>query len=310
MSILNRLKDEIEKKGFEIIHSHGARANFISLFLKRMVNRPMLSTIHSDYKLDFKDNFYKRIVYTSINSIALRSFDYYIAISDTFKQMLVDRGFREDKIFTVYNGIDFNSELDYVSKKEFLNRYNISIDKKIIVGIAARLDLVKDHETFLKAAHRVLQVRKDIIFLVAGTGNDDKRLKSLVKDLSIEDYVYFIGFVKDQYSFFNSIDINVLTSVSESFPYVILEGARFKKPIISTNVGGIHHLIEDGYNGWLIDVRDSEALAEKILSFMENKSSIEVMGEKLYQTVKANFSSQKMAEEHKKIYEQILEDKG
>ena len=135
---------------------------------------------------------------------------------------------------------------------------------KVIVGIIARIDLVKDHETFIKAAYKILQKRKDIIFLIAGTGNDERRIKSLVRDMGIEDYVYFLGFVNDQYSFFNAIDINVLTSISESFPYVILEGSKLKKMTISTNVGGINHLIKDGYNGWLIDVGDSEALANKL----------------------------------------------
>ncbi len=164
----------------------------------------MLTTIHSDYKLDFKDNFYKRIVYTAINSIALKRFDYYIAISNTFKEMMEDRGgFKGgDKIFTVYNGIDLESEMEYVSKEKFLERYNISADGKLIVGIIARLDAVKDHETFIRAAYKVLQYRKDVVFLIAGKGNEEERLKSLVEELEIEDHIYFLGFVKDPYSFF------------------------------------------------------------------------------------------------------------
>ena len=167
--------------------------------------------------------------------------------------------------------------------------------------------MVKDHETFIKAAYKVLQERKDIIFLIAGVGNDEKNLKTLVEEMGIGDYVHFLGFVKDQYSFFNAIDINTLTSISESFPYVILEGARLKKTVISTEVGGINHLIEDGFNGWLIPVRDSDALAQKIIFFMENKDKIKTMGENLFKKVKLDFSSKRMAEEHHKIYKQILE---
>ena len=307
MSVIGRLKDEIDTEGYDIVHCHGARANFIAMFLKHKINKPIITTIHSDYKLDFKDNFYKRVVYTAINSIALRKLDYYIAISNSFRQMLVERGFREDKIFTVYNGIDMEGEMDYVSREEFLRRYDIEGQGKILVGIIARLDLVKDHETFIKAAYKVLQERKDIIFLIAGVGNDEKNLKTLVEEMGIGDYVHFLGFVKDQYSFFNAIDINTLTSISESFPYVILEGARLKKTVISTEVGGINHLIEDGFNGWLIPVRDSDALAQKIIFFMENKDKIKTMGENLFKKVKLDFSSKRMAEEHHKIYKQILE---
>ena len=270
--------------------------------------KPILTTIHSDYKLDFKDNFYKRIVYTTINSMALKKFDYYIAVSDAFKEMLLDRGFKKDKIFTVYNGIDLNNKMDFVSKEEFFNRYNIPYENKIIVGIAARLDLVKDHETFIKAAKIVIEQREDVLFLIAGTGNEEKRLKALVEEMGLENQIFFLGFVKDQYSFFNAIDINVLTSVSESFPYVILEGARLKKTIISTEVGGINQLIKNGHNGWLINVGDREALANKIVFFAENRDKIDEMGENLFKTVEKNFSSRKMAENHVKIYKEILEN--
>lgn len=308
MSVINRLKDEINREGYDIIHCHGARANFIGVFLKNKVKKPMLTTIHSDYKLDFKDNFYKKIVYTALNSLALKRFDYYIAISDTFKEMLINRGFKENKIYVVYNGIDLDAKMNCVNREEFLARYNIPEENKIIVGIAARLDLVKDHETFIKAAQRVITERDDVLFLIAGTGNEEKRLKSLVEEMGLENHIYFLGFVKDQYSFFNSIDINVLTSISESFPYVILEGARLKKTIISTEVGGINHLIKNGHNGWLINVGDSEALADKIIFFAENRDKIHEMGENLFKTVKENFSSRKMAENHVEIYREILKN--
>ena len=310
MSVINRLKDEIDREGYDIIHCHGARANFIGVFLRRKIKKPMLTTIHSDYKLDFKDNFYKKIVYTALNSLALKRFDYYIAISDTFKEMLISRGFKESEIFVVYNGIDLDGEMKYITRKEFLARYNISEENKIIVGIAARLDLVKDHETFIKAAQRVIEQRDDVLFLIAGMGNEEKRLKSLVKEMDLDKHIYFLGFVKDQYSFFNTIDINVLTSVSESFPYVILEGARLKKTIISTEVGGISHLIENGHNGWLINVGDSETLADKIIFFAENRDKIHEMGENLFETVEKNFSSKKMAENHVKIYKEILQNEN
>ena len=73
LSVVDRLKDEIDREGYDIIHCHGARANFIGVFLKRKIKKPMLTTIHSDYKLDFKDNFYKKIVYTALNSMALKN---------------------------------------------------------------------------------------------------------------------------------------------------------------------------------------------------------------------------------------------
>ena len=106
---------------------------------------------------------------------------------------------------------------------------------------------------------------------------------------------------------FNAIDINVLTSISESFPYVILEGAIMRKTIISTKVGGVGKLIKDGYNGYLIDIGNEEDLAKKINILLDNKSNIKNMGENLYNDVKNNYSSDSMAQTHVKIYKEIME---
>lgn len=306
MSVVKRLAEEVEREDYDIVHCHGARANFIAMFLKNRINTPMITTVHSDYKLDFKDNIYKRFVFTTLNTFALKRFDNYIAISDTFKEMLVERGFKRDKIFTAYNGIDLDQELIYLSKDDFLERHNIDYNGELIVGIIARLDLVKDHETFIKAANKVLKKRKDIIFLIAGDGNEEKTLKEMVKELGIESNVYFLGYIKDPYSFFNTIDINILSSVSESFPYVILEGARMKRTVISTKVGGVSMLVKDGYNGYLIDVGDKLALASKIEELAKDTEKVKVMGENLYKDVKEKFSSDAMAKQHVKIYEEII----
>lgn len=306
MSVLARLEEDIKKENYDIIHCHGARANFVAMFLKGKVKKPFITTIHSDYELDFKDNFYKKLVFTTLNKIALKKFDYYLAISDSFKDMLIERGFKAERIYTAYNGIDLEDEITYVSKEEFLIRYNIDSKDKTIVGIIARLDQVKDHETFIKAAAKVLKERKDVTFLIAGDGNDKKRLHSMVEEFKIGEDVHFLGYVKDPYSFFNAIDINVLTSVSESFPYVILEGARMKKTIISTKVGGVGMLIKDDYNGYKIDMGDFNALAEKIDTLLKDKEKMQAMGLNLFTDVRDNFSSEPMAKRHVEIYKEIL----
>lgn len=307
LSVVDRLKREIEDNNYDIVHCHGARANFIAIFLKWKIKIPMVTTIHSDYELDFKDNFYKKIVFTNLNKFALKQFKYYIAISDTFKDMLVNRGFDEENIYISYNGIDLNKKPKIVSKEDFLKRYKIDYNGETLVGIAARLDKVKDHETFIKGAAEVLENRKDVKFLIAGDGNDEKDLKEKVRNMGLEKDIVFLGFVKDPYSFFNAIDINTLTSLSESFPYAILEGARLKKTIISTKVGGLDKLIINGENGYLIDIGDYDAFAEKINKLLNNKSKIEELGENLYKDVKNKYSSDSMGNAHIKIYNDIID---
>lgn len=307
-SVVNKLKDLIESENYEIVHSHGARANLISYFLKKKVKAKFITTVHSDYLLDFKDNFYKNIVFTNLNKFALKRFDNYIAVSDSFKDMLVSRGFDKDKIFTIYNGI-FLEDRAIKDKESYLKEKNIAYKDKFIVGILARLDKVKDHETFLRAAREVLDKDKSVIFLIAGDGQDKEHLLSLRKELALEDNVYFLGNETHPYDFLNAIDINVLCSLSESFPYVIMEGGSLKKATVASKVGGIPKIILDGETGKLFEKQDYKALAAHILDLKNNDDDRKKFGKNLYSRIIDNFTHIKMAEKHVDIYKKIVSKK-
>ncbi len=165
---------------------------------------------------------------------------------------------------------------------------------------------MKDHESFIRAAKEVLDKKDNIEFLIGGNGPEEDRLKNLCKEYKIQDKVKFLGFVKDPYSMLNAIDINTLTSISESFPYAILEGALMRKPVISTQVGGLKQLIENDVNGYLIKVGDYKDLANRIIYLEENRGKINEFGENLYKKVEKDYSSDSMAETHLEIYKKII----
>lgn len=306
MSVVNKIADIVRDEYYDIVHCHGARANTIAIFLKPRIDVPMVTTIHSDYLLDFKDNFYKDLIFTPINTFALKRFDYYIAVTENFKSMLVGRGFDDEKIFTLYNGINMDSDPWVIVKEDFLKRYDVDTDGKFLVGQVARLDKVKNIDMTIRAAKELSKIRKDILFLIAGDGEELKGLKKLAKDLDVEDMVVFLGFVKENLSFFNAIDLNILTSVSESFPYVILEASKMRKATVSTSVGGISEMIRDGQDGYLVPSNDHKALAEKINFLAENPNVAKDMGKSTYQRVKESFSTEAMANRQFEIYEEIL----
>lgn len=308
MSAVKKIADMVNNEGYDLVHCHGARANTIAIFLKRKINVPMLTTIHSDYLLDFKDTFYKDLIFTPINTFALKRFDYYVAVTENFKNMLVSRGFTEDKIYTLYNGIDMDMPSDILSKEEFLRKYGLE-DKargKFILGQAARLDNVKNVQMTIKTVKKIREHRDDFLVLIAGTGEEDDKLKAMVEEYGLEDNVAFLGFVKENLSFFNAIDLNLLTSLSESFPYVILEAAKMGKTSIATSVGGLGEMIRYGVDGYLVEVNDYRALAEKIEFLMDNREILDKFSKSINARVNENFSSKAMAKRQEEIYTDIL----
>lgn len=305
---IKKVLDTVEQEGFDIIHSHGAKANMIALAAKNFTGRPVVTTVHSDYRLDYLESFVKQMSFGLINTIALRFMDYYIGVSNSFREMLIDRNFDPNRVFTVYNGISFDTRIREYSRSQFIEKYNLDIQSDdIVVGILARLYPVKGIGTFVKAAVEVVEKDPSIKFVIAGDGEDRRSLEKLVQDLGLTGNVFFTGWVKDVYEFMYNMDISVLTSISESFPYSILEGALLKKPTISSDVGGISDLIESGENGFLFTAGDHHRLAGYILELAGSKELRETLGERIYRKTKAQFSLEHMCSTQLEIYRQIMD---
>ncbi len=309
LSVIRDIRKFIRERGIDILHIHGARANFIGMFLKKHIGIPIVTTMHSDYLLDF-DTFFKKLIFTNLNSVSLRHIDYFIAVSENFKEMLISRGFLPNNIHTVYNGMDYSCVPEKVtSKEDFAKKYSLEISPELTyVGIAARFDKVKGVDTFIKGAALSHRENPNLRFVIAGSGAEEENLKQLTKKLGMEKYITFLGFVTDMYGFLNFIDINALTSHCESFPYSMLEGAALKRPIIASRVGGIPELVKTGETGALFESQNEEDFKDKLLSLVSSKETIEKLGENIYKTVTEKFSSDVLASDHINIYKTIIDD--
>ncbi len=305
-SVVSKIVDLVREGGYDIINSHGARANFICKRLIKKVDVPIVTTVHSDYKLDF-DTFFKKLIFENLNISALKKIRYKIAVSDAFREMLISRGFMPGDVLTVYNGMDFSVPINPMPKEEFAQKYGIPYDPETVyIGIAARFDYVKGVDVFIRAAAEVKAKAKNVRFVIAGEGDDYETLKALADSLGVSDVMHFVGFVSPIYDFLNFIDINSLTSRCESFPYSILEGARVAKPTVAAAVGGIPHLIKDGETGFIFPLEDHSACAEKFLLFVESREKREQLGQALYQKASSEFSNLALAKQYLANYETFI----
>lgn len=312
LSVNRKICSYINSSGCDLVHCHGARANYISLFIMHRVKVPMITTLHSDYKLDFKDNARKQMVYTPINSFALRRFNHVLCVTNAFKNMLVERGFKEGRIEVIYNGIDFKPELEVVSKEAFYDRLHIkyNADKKY-VGIAARLFAVKGVDVFLRAANVIAKRCDNIDFIVLGDGEMWESCERYVEEEGLKDRVHMAGQIMNSVvmnSFYKYIDVNTLSSYSESFPYALLEGARMSKATVATAVGGIPEMIEDGKSGYLVPSGDYDAFADRLEKLCNNDELRLKMGNEFYNRAINNFSVESMANTHINIYKKIIKE--
>ncbi|MCL2495792.1 MAG: polysaccharide pyruvyl transferase CsaB [Clostridiales bacterium] len=284
----------VDKFKPDIIHCHGAKANMMGVLIKWRRHIPIVTTVHSDPKLDYLGSPIKQYTFGLINAIALRRVDYYMAVADRMQQNLIERGFDPQRIFTIYNGLDFS--------KAKLTQSPHSCHGDIVVGIAARLTPIKDIPTLLRAFAIAHNKNPRLRLRIAGTGEDETSLREIARKLGIAPCVDFVGWVTDMRSFFAGVDINVLASLSETFPYSLLEGAYEHCAAVASRVGGIPDLIEHGRHGFLFEPGDAQALAEFIHRLSVNENLRCELAENLFNRAQEEFSLARMKEIQDQTY--------
>ncbi|MEG2972619.1 MAG: glycosyltransferase family 4 protein [Clostridium sp.] len=304
LSVVGKIKEICSDNNVDIITSHGGRANFICFFLKKTYNARFITVIHSDYESDYKGNNYKTFIYTRINKMALKSFDYYIAVSESFKNLLINRGFNGDKIFTIHNGIDVNAKLSTLSREEIITKHSLPIYDRYI-SMVARMHPIKGHKDFFNALESISHKLHNTCILLVGDGDYLDSLKEYLRNMKIKDNIVFLGF-KSPEDFYNICDFTVLTSHSESFPLVILESGLYNKTVIASNVGGIGEIIRDNYNGLLIEPGNKVSIASAIEYLIDNKEARESMGNNLHNDILNKFSIKALGDSYEKIWNNIL----
>ncbi|KWW20858.1 MULTISPECIES: glycosyltransferase family 4 protein [Peribacillus] len=300
LSVLKRLRDFIRLNHIDIIHTHGPRANIYGALLKRLIKRPWLLTVHSAPHHDFLGQGIKGKLFTGLHVRSFQHADHILAVSDRFRQDLIDQGIDPSKVTKILNGIDFEKEMPIPFQR---GDFGLGEDDFIII-MPARLEPVKGHEYALKALKTVVSKSPHVKLMLVGDGSRRKTLETIVLETGLSGNVIFLGHRADMERIYPLGDVTLLTSLSESFPLVLLEGARSSLPAITSDVGGVKELIPDGSKGWVTEIGNAGKLAGAIFHALELKESgkLTKIGSDLQKFAKNNFSIEILAENVYNVY--------
>ena len=305
---LAQLTRLVQEGGYELVHCHGSRANLMGALLRsRVTGAAILTTVHSDYKIDYLGRPLGRLTYGTLNKLALRRLDYYVGVSDAMADLLIARGFPPQRVFAIYNGVQFPPPEPPLSREQFFRQIGLDCEPDApVFGIAARLNPVKDMTTLIRAFAKTVQVCPAARLVIAGDGEQAAELKALAEQLCPQGSVLFAGWLHDTVSFYNAIDCNMLTSLSETFPYALTEGARMRCATVASNVGGIPKLIDHGVNGLLFTPRNVDELARHMCALAKDPVLRARFAQALYEKTRREFSVEATVERQKEIYRVIL----
>ncbi len=213
-----------------------------------------------------------------------------------------------NKIKVIYNGVDPKIFSPSEKKRE---------TDEIRVVTVARIDPVKDIETLIQAADVVIKDRENINFFVYGSISVPEyyeKCKELVNKLGIQERFHMEGHISDVPGAYASGDIIVLSSISEGFPYSVVEAMMCGRPVVATDVGGISEAIGDA--GILVSPKDHKEMSNAIIKLIDDSELREKMGMEGRELAINNFSIKRMLDNHMKSYinlslkTQMQEDKA
>lgn len=187
------------------------------------------------------------------------NFDHIVAQAEYMKKDLVENyQIKSEKITVINNPIDFENikKLSNISSKELFDKSKINL---LAVG---RLSHQKGFDTLLE----IMKELDEKYFLsILGQGPDEEKLKSTIKEFSLESKVQLLGFQDNPYIYMKQADIFVLSSRFEGFPNVVLEANACGTTVIAFDCpGGTNEIIIDGKNGYLAKCQDKNDFIDKL----------------------------------------------
>lgn len=178
----------------------------------------------------------------------------------------------------------------------------------VVIGNVARLVPFKGHRFLLEAAAIVAREEPGVLFLIAGDGELESDLKAQAVSLGIEGKVRFLGFRDDLPEIYPAFDIYCHSSIdlaSEMFPIAILRALAGALPVVSTDVGGIAAMIEEGKSGYLAPAEDPPALARALLWLIRDAPKRAAMGRASFALFERKYHAALMAENVEQVYRSV-----
>jgi glycosyltransferase involved in cell wall biosynthesis len=293
-----RLRRIIKKNNYDIVHSHTSHAHSLAYLAALGCKMCRLVTRRVDFTI-FRHRFLR------LNAIKYRFMaDYYIAISQKIKEVMVTDGIAPNRIFVVHSGID-QHRFSRTSGKDLIAEFNLKPGGKVVINVA-HLAGHKGQQFLVRAIPHVLKEIPEARFFIIGEGELMAELQALSASLGLARALTFTGFRSDVGAFYDIADLFVMSSVQEGLGTAMLDALALGKPVVAANSGGISEIIRDGETGRLIAAADSQALAEGIIDMLNHPDQAQKMADRGQGIVKESFSIEAMVANNLAVYHQLL----
>jgi len=275
----------------------------VAYLIKRRYNCAFLIHFHGDFwqnKYWLREKWYNFILLW-LSKFLVKRADGIKVVSSGIKDKLVEAGVDKKKIRVIPTPVDLNKFI-YCHPEEVRKFRKKHQNRKTVINVG-RKDPSKDYSTLYKAISLIYNDYKKLAFWQVGSGD------YLLGKIKTDENLMLIssGKIKQEelVNYYHASDIYVSSSKHESFGKVLIEAMAAGLPVVATATTGSKEIIEDGLNGFLVPIGDSQALAKKILYLLNNPDKAKEMGRVGKEIVREKFNQEKIIKKIIKFWEDL-----
>jgi glycosyltransferase involved in cell wall biosynthesis len=252
---------------------------------------------------------WQKIIFKLLNKITIHFSDKIITVSNILKDQISE----DDKIVTIYNGIEnIKFKTKKLSREEISAKLKIKLDKNTKwLGTISELHKNKGIGYAIEAIKNLKSTPagKDCKFFIIGEGEERKKLENMIREYKLNKDIFLLGNISNASELLKAFDLFLLTSTTEALPYVLLEAGLAGLPIIATRVGGIPEIIDDEIDGLLSRPKDSKEISAIIDFLLKDKTTTKDFSKRIKTKIKEKFSIKESMGETQKAYNDLLKIK-
>jgi glycosyltransferase involved in cell wall biosynthesis len=292
------LRDMIRKEKADVVHAHQYSPLFYAAPAAFLAGR--VKVVYTEHGRFYPEqSSWKRSLFNPLLALGVA---HLVSISDaTAQAMATYDNFPSRRIKVIHNGIDCSDMKPVADMRAKRHELGLSETCRII-GTAARLNSIKNIPMMFRGLKLVLQSIPDVCLVIAGQGEEEKKLKDLVIDLGIAGNVKFIGLRFDLTEVYQLFDVFLLTSFSEGISVTLLESMAIGVPSVVTDVGGNREVVLEGETGYLVPVDADQEMAQRVCDLLMGLEKSTRMGRAAQEQVARKFSVQGMMSAYVGLY--------
>ncbi|AGA26786.1 glycosyltransferase [Singulisphaera acidiphila] len=298
----SRLADLFHREHVDVVHAHQYGPFFYSALARHFgAHMPIVLTEHGRA---FPDNTSR--THHFANRLLLRRRDRVAGVGCEVRRGLIDKeGFSAGRVQVIYNGIDLSPYAGEAPDREVVRREIGVAPGDLLVAHVARLEAIKDHGTAIRTLEQLIRIQGNARLVIVGDGPEAGRIEAMIRDRGLEAHVRMLGHRLDVPKLLRAADLALLTSVSEGIPLSLIEAMAAGLPVVSTRVGGVPEVVEEGRTGFLAPAGDSVTLAGHLALLAGDRDLRTRLGRAGRERVWAMFSEDQMVASYIQIYREV-----